>query len=118
MEEEEDNEKYSERIKRLRKKRHKVCKKEESKRKRQVKDERIVDPWLIRAAEPALWQRRAAAHADIYSNHARLPFAGPRRPLAPGFKASPSSEPLNITSLNHPQQLCVCALNLAHVITT
>lgn len=49
--------------------------------------------------------RTAAAHADIYSCHARLPFAGPRRPLAPGLKASPSLEPLNITSLNHPQHL-------------
>lgn len=84
-------------------------KKEESKRKRRIKDERIVDPWFIRAAEPAVWHRRAAAHADIYSIHARLPFAGPRRPLASGFRVSPSSEPLNITILNHPQQLvCMC----------
>lgn len=32
-------------------------------------------------------------------------FAGPRRPLAPGVRASPWLEPLNITSLNHPQHL-------------
>lgn len=49
--------------------------------------------------------RTAAAHTDIYSCHARLPLAGPRRPLTPGLTASPSLKPLNITSLNHPTTL-------------
>lgn len=49
--------------------------------------------------------RTAAARTDIYSCHARLPPAGPRRPIAPGLAAFLSPEPLNITGRNHPQHL-------------
>lgn len=54
--------------------------------------------------------RTAAAHADIHSCHARLPFAGPKGPLASGLKASLRLEALNISSPNHPQHVSsLCA---------
>lgn len=52
-------------------------------------------PW---AAEPA--HRAASVLTDIYSYHARLPLAGPRRLLAPGLQASPLLESMNITGPN------------------
>lgn len=54
-----------------------------------------------------LSQHRAAdrAAADIYSCHARLPLAGPRRAFARGLAAFPWLESLSITGLDQPQHL-------------